>query len=192
MAISSVLWSNMENINYEGAASDIMFPNYIIWSIGIIINKKTNKPLSFSESMGYKRVFLWKNNKAKTFLLHSYLYRLFNNSFHLKGHSVDHIDGNKRNNSTQNLRQIPQRLNTLNPNNNYRKSKTGYTGVTFYKGRSKPYCVIVKYNKKSKNLGYYKTGEEASKVYKEWKQEVFNKEMKEYETNKQKKICYRL
>lgn len=81
--------------------------------------------------------------------------------YRLKNLVVDHRDGNPLNNNLSNLRLITQHENSI-----YKKrriSKSGFVGVSITKyGR---YRVSMYINGNNENLGYYKSFEEAKKVY---------------------------
>ena len=78
---------------------------------------------------------------------------------------VDHINHNKLDNRKCNLRVCTQSQNTMN--SSLRSDNTsGYTGVYWYKSRSK-WLVRITVNGKCINLGYYDDLEEAVKVRKE-------------------------
>ena len=69
---------------------------------------------SYLNKYGYLTVTLYKNNKPKTWLIHRLVYSVFSEIDILpKEKVVDHIDGNKLNNSYKNLR-----LTTLSENVN--------------------------------------------------------------------------
>ena len=76
---------------------------YEINEKGIVRSKKTKKELRYWETTtGYNTVSLCHNNKQKTY----YIHRLMANNFldNPKNYNeVNHIDGNKKNNSLDNL-----------------------------------------------------------------------------------------
>ena len=82
-----------------------------------------------------------------------------------KGKVVDHINHNKLDNRKCNLRVCTQSQNTMNSSLRSDNS-SGYTGVYWYKSRSK-WLVRITVNGKCINLGYYDDLEEAVKVRKE-------------------------
>lgn len=77
------------------------YPNYIISDSGIVKNITRNKILSFDCGQ-YLRVTLYREGSSKKFLVHRLVAETFipnPNNFP----EVNHIDGNKRNNSVYNL-----------------------------------------------------------------------------------------
>lgn len=73
---------------------------------------------------------------------------------------LDHIDRNSTNNSIENLREATASSNAYNVKHK-EDSASGYRGVTY---RVPNYQAALRINGVSKNLGYYKTAEEASIV----------------------------
>lgn len=120
------------------------------------IKSKTKK--SCLDSKGYLYVSLWKNNKGKNVRIHRMIIQAF------KGYSdlfVNHIDGNKLNNSLDNLEYVTQRENlTHGAGLDTRSSK--YTGVCRHKGK---WQTTLSYKNKTLYLGRYETEEEAHKAY---------------------------
>jgi hypothetical protein len=79
---------------------------------------------------------------------------------------IDHIDGNKQNNSIKNLRDVDQFKNQQNRTKARVDSSTGFMGVS--KDGSK-YKATIKVNKKRFYLGMFKTAEDAFEAYKKAK-----------------------
>ena len=80
-----------------------------------------------------------------------------------EGMDVDHINGNKLDNTRKNLRFVTHHQNTLNrktPSNN----TTGYRGVTYHK-KDKKYQAAISKKGKTVYLGQFKTSKEASLIY---------------------------
>lgn len=79
---------------------------------------------------------------------------------------VDHIDGNRLDNSIKNLR-----LATLEENNRNRKkginNTSGFKGVYETRLKNLPYCARININGIDKYLGAFKTKDEAALAYKE-------------------------
>lgn len=100
-----------------------------------------------------------RDGKAVTVLMH----REILNAPHDK--QVDHIDRDALNNQRSNLRLANPAPNGANQG--LRKNNTsGYRGVYFFKGWGK-YVAQIKVNGKVKNLGGFKTAEEAAIRYNE-------------------------
>lgn len=110
----------------------------------------------------YKSVSLNKNSVSKTFNVHQLVAISFLG--HKKqGHKlvIDHIDGDKLNNSVDNLQIISQRDN-FHKGGRVNKIR----GVWFEKSRNK-WRASISIEGKQKILGRFKTKEEAESVYKE-------------------------
>ena len=78
------------------------YKKYFITNYGVVFNNITNRVLKQELTRGYLRVTLSENNIQKRFLVH----RLVAKHFLLKEcgkNIVNHIDGNKLNNSVENL-----------------------------------------------------------------------------------------
>lgn len=91
------------------------YTNYLISNKGRIRNITTNRLLKFSLANGYYKVRLSKNGKVNDFIVHKLVYCLFNNEPYLKDKNfvIDHIDANKLNNSSDNLRKITNKENAI-------------------------------------------------------------------------------
>lgn len=96
------------------------YPNYIISSVGRVMNIRTKRLLKpyQSNSGGYLTVNLNKENKSKLFSIHALVYCNFYNDYDLTGYVINHIDGNKYNNNKSNLEKITYQDN--NPHAEYR------------------------------------------------------------------------
>ena len=81
------------------------FKNYYVSSKGRIRHAIKNNLLKPSITCGYYKVRLSNNGLVEDFMIHQLVYKLFNNDYD-KNLVIDHIDGNKLNNSVENLRQI--------------------------------------------------------------------------------------
>ena len=87
------------------------FENYSINKDGVIRNNKTNRILKTRvNDRGYVDVGLSNNGKSKTFLVHRLVAMVFieNYSNNLQ---VNHMDGDRQNNSVSNLECITQNEN---------------------------------------------------------------------------------
>lgn len=81
------------------------FPSYKINSNGIVININTNKILKHNINNGYYDVTLIKNKKHYRVKIHRLLANAFIPKIKDKPY-IDHIDGNRLNNSISNLRWV--------------------------------------------------------------------------------------
>jgi hypothetical protein len=90
------------------------FPSYSISNYGRIKNDKTNRILSPSLTSGYYKVRLSNNGETKDFMVHLLVFELFHSEEEIpKNYKIDHIDGNKLNNHSDNLRCISNADNAL-------------------------------------------------------------------------------
>jgi len=108
---------------------------------------------------GYLSTYLSKEGKIKTLKVHQVVAMAFLN------HTpcglkvvVDHINNNSLDNRLENLQLISNRENLSKD----KKPKSGYTGV--YRN-GKGFLAQIQINKKTINLGTFKTAEEASEAY---------------------------
>lgn len=86
---------------------------------------------------------------------------------------VDHINGNGLDNRRENLRLCTNAQNLMN-RGAQRNNTTGYKGVTWdRREKVKKYCAQIKFHKKTLRLGYFKTPEEAARVYDAKARELF-------------------
>lgn len=104
----------MENwkdvVDYEGI--------YEVSDMGIIRRKLTKRELKSRIDMyGYKRVTLSKNSKGKTIFIHRIVALAFLDNPHNKP-QVNHIDGDKLNNTISNLEWCTQKENMKHANDN--------------------------------------------------------------------------
>ena len=78
--------------------------------------------------------------------------------------SIDHIDGNKKNNRIENLRQDPYKQNSQNIRTPGVRNTSGFLGVVLDK-KSGKWRAFLRTNKKTKALGRFATPEQASEAY---------------------------
>lgn len=76
---------------------------------------------------------------------------------------IDHKDRDKSNNRITNLREATKQQNCTNTKL-YKNNRSGHRGVAFDK-KSGKWRAYIRVNKKIKHLGFYKTAEEAGKVW---------------------------
>lgn len=73
---------------------------------GVIIRVGKRAPMKSNNSVGYLRVSLSIHGKTKMVLNHRFLYEAYHKLTLSKEHEVDHIDGNRHNNSIHNLKAL--------------------------------------------------------------------------------------
>lgn len=128
---------------------DFEYLNQFKWAVknpktGVLYAIRHNKIINGSPIKGYR-------------LLH----RMIMNA--PKGTEVDHKDGNGLNNQRSNLRVCTRSQNSAN-RPKQKNNKSGYKGVSFCKAY-KNWVAYIQINGKGKNLGYFKTAQEAAKRY---------------------------
>ena len=143
------IWKNVKD--YEGI--------YEASNLGKIRNYKTKFILNTNPKPdGYYRVGLWKNGKQK----YQYLARVIFSSFsnvNINGLEINHIDGNKANNSLHNLEITTSRENSCHRWIISNRKTSKHPGVCkAYHGKFRSYIYI---DGKQKSLGYYTSEEEA-------------------------------
>jgi hypothetical protein len=84
---------------------------------------------------------------------------------------VDHINGKPSDNRICNLRLANRSENIQNQRVAHKDSKSGYLGV-IYLGKNNTWRAQIGINNKIKNLGYYKTPQEAHQAYLNAKREL--------------------
>jgi len=148
--------------------------DYKICSNGDVISCRFNKEKILKPRIisDYLIVTLYKNKKQKHFLIHRLIaiYFIDNpNNYQI----VDHINGNKRDNSIVNLRWI-----TISGNSRNRKNRGEYLkGVTFDKKNNK-FRAKICIDYKHKHLGYFDTELEAHEKYMKAYNEIMEKFIK--------------
>jgi len=81
----------------------------------------------------------------------------------IRKYHTDHIDGNKKNNLSKNLRVVPAIINIMN--SKLQKNNTsGFKGVRYHKG-AKKWLARIGVNRKDIHLGLFKTAQEAAIAY---------------------------
>ena len=92
----------------------IGYSNYKISNCGRILNINTGKlkktPL---DNKGYPSTSLWEKGKGKTYQVHRIEFQSFFPKEELEGFVINHIDGNKTNNSLSNLEKATYSQNSL-------------------------------------------------------------------------------
>ena len=116
-----------------------------------------NKP----NNRGYKKIQLINNEgKTKQFRLHRLVYLAFNSDWDIFNTStdnfIDHINGNKTDNTIFNLRNVTHQHNQFN--------NTKCKGYSYHK-QHKKYGASIRLNGKLIHLGYFDNEQEARQEY---------------------------
>ena len=141
------------------------FENYTINKDGEIKNKRTGRILKQFISDGRVRINLSKDKKSYSLRVHQLLAEVFIGDIP-DGYVVDHKDNNPLNNKLDNLQIITIRKNLTK--DKYRKGKTSkYPGVCI--SSVGQITSQIYYDNKNIYLGTFKTEEEASEKYLDFK-----------------------
>ena len=150
------------NREYFRAVS--VFTNYEVSSVGRVRNSKTGRVLKPSDNnWGYLQVVLRKNCATKTFKVHRLVAETFIEN-PLSKRCVDHIDGNKRNNTIENLRWASDSENQMNAIKKQRNASSTHKGVSFHKASNK-WVAYVQVGKARKHLGDFTDERDAAEAY---------------------------
>jgi len=96
-------------VGYEGL--------YAVSNLGAVRSLKFGKVRymkCYKSKNGYSLICLYKNSKKKRCSVHRLAYTAFNGTVP-EGMQIDHIDGDKTNNTVGNLRAVSPKVNTNNP-----------------------------------------------------------------------------
>jgi len=147
--------------------------DYKICENGDVISCRFNKEKILkprNDTNGYLFVTLYKNKKQKNFTIHRLIALHFienPNNYQI----VDHINGNKRDNSIVNLRWI-----TLSGNNRNTKNRGKHMkGVYFDQKNHKKFIARITIGNERKYLGYFDTELEAHEAYMKEYNEIMDK-----------------
>jgi len=122
---------------YEGLYSFDLNTNKI-WSYDKNAYKSPDK-----NQQGYLNIWLWKNNKRKSFRLHRLVYQYNNLDIDISNLIIDHKDRNRENNNLDNLRVATKSENCCN-----RKTPIhNKLGIKNIKKNGKNYLVRITKNK---------------------------------------------
>jgi hypothetical protein len=95
--------------------SIVDYPNYSVSNFGNVRNDIKNNLIKGGIRNGYKFVMLSKNNQQKSFKIHRLVGQYFLDNFD-PNLDIDHIDRNKVNNNSNNLRSVSRSINLRNKN----------------------------------------------------------------------------
>ncbi len=151
--------------------SNYTVSNYAISNYGNVKNIKTDKILKpYIDSMGYRRVDLFINNKKYVKKVHRLVLTTFENNPENKK-CIDHIDNDRSNNELFNLRFVTHQQNNFNKS--MRIDNTSGTKGVYYCKRYKKWCAQIRINRKHIHIGYYENIEDAIKARQDKSKELF-------------------
>ena len=140
---------------------------YKVSNLGQVMGKRGKLLCLRGCNNGYLNVGVYFDKKQRCMYVHRLIYETFNGSVP-NGYELDHVDGNRTNNSIDNLEVVTRRENV---NRAYKRNgvkKNLPTGV-FVSGdgkkRKKPYFSTISINGKPKYLGSFETIKEAETAY---------------------------
>ena len=111
--------------------------------------------LKFYDGNGYNKVILSVDNRKYYKYVHQLVAEVFLNYKKRKGYTIDHINGDKKDNNMYNLQILTLRENIIKYRRDNDKNKTSkYVGVSFVK-KAKKYKSRIYFNKTEFNLGLY-------------------------------------
>jgi len=153
------MWKQIEGYNYSVSIN------------GEVRNDATERILKPSKNnKGYYELNLCNNGKAKNHKVHRLVALAFI-PLEVGKDFIDHRDGDRTNNSLENLRWVTPQQNAQNRTLTKRNT-SGYKGVTFDRARNK-WMAGIKIDGKQINLGRFETIEEAVAVRSARANEVF-------------------
>jgi hypothetical protein len=134
---------------------------------GIFTRRTTGKRACRTDhTKGYLRVFVlgkyYKAHRLAWFYRHAIW----------PTNQIDHINGNKQDNSILNLRDVVQTINMYNQTTAHSHNKSGLIGVGITGSK---FIAKIKVKDKLVHLGTYNTKEEAHHVYLQRKAEIVNR-----------------
>lgn len=111
----------------------LIYGNYYCTEDGRVFNYKLNREVQGYSKDGYLRIDIIRNNTKKRIRKHRFIWEYFNGEIP-KGFQINHIDGNKTNNSLNNLE-----LNTAKQNAQH-AGKLGLLS-NWNRGSQRVFCV---------------------------------------------------
>lgn len=154
--------------------------HYQISNFGNVKSYHTNKPTGrilkpATNSVGYLFVVLYDNNRRRTYGIHQLIAMAFlghNPDGHKK--VINHIDGNRKNNSIDNLEVTTHRDNLSKYRYDKKNLSSIYTGVSWVNAQKK-WKASIRINYKSTHLGFFEKEHDAHIAYETALKNIGNK-----------------
>lgn len=123
-----------------------------------IAGKRVGSVCGAPQNQGYVQVMVDKKN----YLAHRLAWLYVTGQWPTM--HIDHIDGNRTNNSFANLREASRQTNAQNIRQSHFDNRTGLLGVTHDKARGK-FAATIYVNGRKRHLGRFATAEQAHAAY---------------------------
>ena len=133
----------------------------LYWKTSPAHQIKVGTEAGYKNIAGYKVVTI----KGQAYLVHRIIWFMFKGTQPLL--DIDHIDGNKINNTPANLRDVSRTVNRQNIKKAPKNNSTGLLGTTLLKGGK--FQASINVNGKCLYLGRHDTAQKAHKAYLEAK-----------------------
>ena len=165
-------------VGYEG--------KYAISEDGRVFNLIRGIEMKQNDIDGYMCVKFRVNNEIKNYRVHRLVYEAFKGRI-IDNLVIDHIDGNKKNNNIENLRQLPNRENCNLGIQEKRNDKLP-RGVRRF-NKDNMFGAEIGIEKERYYLGTFKTPEEASDAYQSALRNWLDNKIKPQKRDRSVKLC---
>lgn len=165
-------------VGYEG--------KYAISEDGRVFNLIRGIEMKQHDIDGYMCVKFRVNNEIKNYRVHRLVYESFKGRI-IDNLVIDHIDGNKKNNNIENLRQLPNRENCNLGIQEKRKDKLP-RGVRRF-NKDNMFGAEIGIEKERYYLGTFKTPEDASDAYQSALRNWLDNKIKPQKRDRSVKLC---
>ena len=165
-------------VGYEG--------KYAISEDGRVFNLIRGIEMKQHDIDGYMCVKFRVNNEIKNYRVHRLVYSAFKGRI-IDNLVIDHIDGNKKNNNIENLRQLPNRENCNLGIQEKRNDKLP-RGVRRF-NKDNMFGAEIGIEKERYYLGTFKTPEEASDAYQSALRNWLDNKIKPQKRDRSVKLC---
>ena len=165
-------------VGYEG--------KYAISEDGRVFNLIRGIEMKQHDIDGYMCVKFRVNNEIKNYRVHRLVYEAFKGRI-IDNLVIDHIDGNKKNNNIENLRQLPNRENCNLGIQEKRNDKLP-RGVRRF-NKDNMFGAEIGIEKERYYLGTFKTPEEASDAYQSALRNWLDNKIKPQKRDRSVKLC---